>query len=512
MTIERRIAFGVFASWLSRIAAIITGLIVIPIFFRFMGKEELGLWFMLGQSMAWISLLDLGISPAFSRRIALTRGELNNNTTEDSTTHVIYNYMATAKRIYNTIPFLAFIIVYILGNIYISSLDFKDLDKNYVLIAWFLICISHVGNVWASYWLSVIEGFGYVGWSSLILTITHIIILGVQITSILLGGGLISLAVVSICGFIVLRLFGYMFFLSREANYVKRIGKFNKQYYRVLTRPAFKIWLTSLGAFLILRTDYYFIAYYLDIKYVPSYYAAYQLINILSSLAIAIGGASSVFISEMWVNNKYTDIHKIVIRNLRLSLLIMAIGISFVITNGENIIDIWLGPGNFIGYPILIIFCIMLTLETQHVIIAYAVRATEHEVFVKSALLSGLFNVLFTFYFVQKYGLIGVAAATLLAQLITNNWYVIYVGTRRLNMNGKTMFIKGYLPPIIIFLVSAIIMLILQNNLTQIVGKNINLLISIAVIAVIFITSVWGVVLNNNEKKQIKNYLIKSLT
>jgi O-antigen/teichoic acid export membrane protein len=49
MSASKRIAIAVTISWVSRAVSILSGLLLMPILFRFMGKEELGLWFLLGN-------------------------------------------------------------------------------------------------------------------------------------------------------------------------------------------------------------------------------------------------------------------------------------------------------------------------------------------------------------------------------------------------------------------------------------------------------------------------------
>jgi O-antigen/teichoic acid export membrane protein len=75
MSASKRIAIAVGISWISRGISIFSGLLLIPILFRFMGKEELGLWFLLGNSQAFLGLLGMGVAPTLTRYIALVKGK-----------------------------------------------------------------------------------------------------------------------------------------------------------------------------------------------------------------------------------------------------------------------------------------------------------------------------------------------------------------------------------------------------------------------------------------------------
>ncbi len=67
MSISKRIAFGAAASWFSRRITIFLGLVMMPVLFRHLPKEELGIWLLLGQSWVALGILDLGFGPALTR-------------------------------------------------------------------------------------------------------------------------------------------------------------------------------------------------------------------------------------------------------------------------------------------------------------------------------------------------------------------------------------------------------------------------------------------------------------
>ena len=74
MSVTRRIAFGAAASWFSRGVTILLGLVLMPVLFRYLPKEELGVWLLLGQSWAAMGILDLGFGITLTRRIAFAGG------------------------------------------------------------------------------------------------------------------------------------------------------------------------------------------------------------------------------------------------------------------------------------------------------------------------------------------------------------------------------------------------------------------------------------------------------
>ena len=75
MSITKRIVFGAGASWFSRGMTIILGLLLMPVLFRKLGQEELGVWMLLGQTWILLGIFDFGLSLTLTCRIALAKGK-----------------------------------------------------------------------------------------------------------------------------------------------------------------------------------------------------------------------------------------------------------------------------------------------------------------------------------------------------------------------------------------------------------------------------------------------------
>ncbi len=437
MSASKRIAFAVGISWLSRAVSILANLFLIPILFRYMGKEELGLWFLLGNSQAFLGLLGMGIAPTLTRHIALAKGKSGADPgvelTEESKQH-IGDLVVTGRIILQWLAVVVFFIAWASGYGLIGQLELKEISPQTVFWAWTLMCAGYAVGVWVSYLNCWLAGIGYVGWDSLINTVISLITIVANISAVLLGGGLLLLAAILVFAGLVQRLTLLALIRWKKPEMLTVRGRWNADYARAMVQPAIYAWLTSIGSFLILRTDDYFIALLQDVASIPAYRATYQFVSTLFMIVAPIAGSSSVFISQMWQAGELEAIQRIVIRNAKITLCVMASGVAFVLTAGREFLDLWLGANNFVGYPILVVFCIMLTLEAQHNVMAQSARATEDERYAPWAIASGILNVIFTGILIQPFGLLGVALGTMLAQLMTNNWYALYRPMLRLQI------------------------------------------------------------------------------
>src|SRR6266576_4598603 len=139
MSVTRRIAFGAGASWFSRGMTILLGLVLLPVLFRHLPKEELGVWLLLGQSWAAMGILDLGIAVTLTRRIALAKGKSGGDPNAPLTPESlreIADLVEAGKRIYRVMAGAVFFIFWLAGFFYLRDLQLHDLSHTTVWIAW----------------------------------------------------------------------------------------------------------------------------------------------------------------------------------------------------------------------------------------------------------------------------------------------------------------------------------------------------------------------------------------
>ena len=329
MSASKRIAIAVAISWISRAIGILSNLLLLPILFRFMGKEELGLWFLLGNSQAFLGLLGMGIAPTLTRRIAFAKGNSGSNPdaelTEESKQD-IGDLVVTGKIILQWLAIVTFFIAWISGYGLIRELKLEEVSSQTVFWAWTVMCFGYAINVWSSYLGCWLQGIGYVGWDGLIATILTVVTVGTNIIAVLMGGGIIVLSVILVINGLLQRFILIAFIKWKQPEVFSIKGKYKSQYFYSMLKPSLYAWLTGLGSFLILRTDDYFIAFLGNISEIPLYRATYQLVANPYMIAMPIVGASSIFISHMWQAGEIQKIHELVIRNCSIVLCIMATG------------------------------------------------------------------------------------------------------------------------------------------------------------------------------------------
>jgi len=440
--IGRKIAFAVSASWLSQVIRIGLNLLILPIMFHMMNSEELGLWLVLGQSTIFLSILmEAGLTPTITRRIAFVAGRSlsgPDRPLDEESRRDLADMLASGRIAYRFVSIGVFVVTFALGSLYLWHLELRQVAPTTAWIAWILLCFGYATMAWSGLWTALATGLGYVAAGTIAATAVGIVTLLAQLLVVLAGGGLLWLSIVSAIGGVIVRLSLRLYVQRRQPHLFSVPGRWDGALMRGMMAPAIRSWLTAVGFAVLFKTDQYFIALYVDTAQVPAYYAVYTLLHNLAILALALGQTSSVYVSQLWHSGTMEEIHEIVLRSLRITLILMVSGVATLLVVGQDLIGVWIGPDHFAGLPVLTALGAMFVLCVQQNAILTFARATENEVYAVPFLLAGGLALLLSWGLVPRLGLLGAALATLLAQLLTTNWIVLRDGLRRLRVSMAT--------------------------------------------------------------------------
>jgi O-antigen/teichoic acid export membrane protein len=502
MSVARRIAFGTFAAWVARGTSILLGLLLMPVLFRHLQREELGVWLLLGQSWATLGILDLGLGVTLARRIAFAAGksgaDVNAQLTPQSL-RAIANLAQTGRRLYLCLAVGAFVLAFGAGFISIRSLHLSSVSLSSAWLAWGVLCLAQAFGVWASVWTCLLQGIGYVGWDALTVAFVSTITLCIQIVVTLLGCGLVGLAAVAAAGALAQRFLILAVARRKRPEVFSLKGSWDPGLVKSMAPLALKAWVTSIALVITTNTDQFFIAGFQGAARIPAYRAAYIVFLNLQMLAVTIASSSSVFVAQLWQAGAVAEVQRIVVRNLRLGLAMMAAGGACVLALGPRLFDLWIGHGNYIGAAISSIFFILLFLEAQAYTIATCSRATEDEAFVVSSCVAAVLNISLSWVLGKKYGLIGIALGTLIAQAPTNHWFMCYRGLRRLQMGFWRHVREVLIPASFLFTVTFCVVQILGRMMSSqpdwiVVGTSVTFAGSVLA------TAIWLLVLSPSAR------------
>ena len=438
---NRKIIDAVGMNFILRFINMFLGIMLTPLLFRMMGREELTGWFLIINNIPFLGLLDFGLTPTLWRRVSLIYGRLAVAKNQRRITYLerrMRQMFATGKRLFEVRSIFAFFISIIGGWFYIHTIRLTPGVQNEIMIGWAVVAVSQAIQIRGSIWSVFLLSTGNAALDVALTIITSTLDLALRFVVVALGGGIIGLAIVTAVFVIARRLLSAWFARRRLPRWVEGKEGFSKTMVASLARPMFSAWLIGLGSFLILRTDQYFIVGLLDPKELPAYQGTLQVFASLSQLALLTGGAAGVFLSHSWAAGKVEAFRTTVGLSLRICLAILWFGIATLMAIGSPFFTLWLN-GAFVGYGLMMAFALSTLLNAQTSVLMDADRSTEHEVYGKAVIICGLLNVIITYVLGKMFGLIGIALSTSIAVALTTGWVSAMHAQRRLGIGFFTV-------------------------------------------------------------------------
>ncbi len=500
MSVGKRILFGSALSWVSRGINVAAGLILLPILFRNMGKQELGLWLLLGQSWAVLSILDFGFGTTFTRAIAFAKADYDHRREPTPTSSSIADLLATARALYLFIAILGFCLTAGSGFFYLRGIQLEGVELWTVWFAWTIICLSQAVTFWAAPWSCLLQGLGDIGWDLTIASLISAFLLAAQIIVVLLfGGNLLVLA--SLAAFVsVAHRFAVLAFARQKyCELVTSAGHIHLSVIRGMAPLASRAWLTGLGIILVYNTDQFFIARMQGIDEIPAFRAAYLLVLNLHMIAGVLASASSAFVSQHWQAGDLQTLRDVTKRNAFLGLGIMLAGAGCILALGSTLFDAWLGAGHYVGVIVVSIFLGTFVLEQQAYVIGTACRATGDEAFYVSTLVAGALKIGLSFVLGSAFGLTGLAAATLIAQGSTNHWYMVVRGLWRTRIHAIE-YLRDVIAPAAVVFASSWVACHFIITVFEGASKTTQVLAALSISGAILANGAWWWGLNATER------------
>lgn len=101
---------------------------------------------------------------------------------------------------------------------------------------------------------------------------------------------------------------------------------------------------------------------------------------------------------------------------------------------GEAIVDRWVGPHHFVGYYTVLPLVVCGVLEVHHIINSAFVWSAGRWPFAPWSIASGIATSILGYWWVGALGCAGMAWASCISQMVTNNWFVVWTSLRSLRI------------------------------------------------------------------------------
>lgn len=504
---NRRILHGAAAGAAYTGVAAAAGVVQLRLVVKALPADIAGLWLLFLTIGAYVAFFDLGMSPTVGREISFSLGAPDLG--EAARTQRIGELMATLWHAFRALAgVVAFLCLGIGEAVLHSATTYRSNPS--VEWAWAIFCAGAAFNLLGGAALAGLFGLGEVAAEKVIRCTGVLAGLALMFAALLLHMGIVGFACAWMLQGAITGLLGW---LRLRRHFPHGLGRYRPNWTiaRTLTGPAIKLASIQLGAILILQSANPLIALLIGPAAIPPYEALSKIAITLMTLALLIVNSSSPFFSMSYAAGAMEEMKLLLLRNLRLGVGLMAVLVAFVAVNGDRIISVWLGPNMFAGFPVLWVLLSMVLLEVHHVIFATAVMAAGKIVFVRVALLSGVINILLAIALAGRFGLLGIALAVAIGQVLTNNWYAPYFAIRFFHMRCGPL-LRDVWAPIGLLLAAAIGADTLIRRTPWLAGSSALALVAAAILSFACGAVLWWLLaLRSAERTEIAGYFTAAL-
>lgn len=444
---NRHIARGAVASIVFTSTSVVVAVVQLRLIVRFLPSDLAGLWLLFLTIGSYVTFFDLGISPTVGREMSFAIGAKGAD--DQDRTRRIGELLTTLWRALRLLAVCAGFVSIVVGEALILSSHHYHENRT-VQLTWALFGLGASLNLIGGSALAGLYGLGRIATEKLIRSVSLTVGLALTAATLMFDWGILGLSIAWLIQGALAGGLGWYSLRRAFPEIFDRSFSPNWMLAKKLISPSLKLALIQLGAIFILQSANPLIAVMLGTSAIPPYEALSKIAATLMTLALLIVNSSAPYFSMSYAAGEYDNVRELLARNLQLGVGIIIILGAFVAINGDRIVAVWLGRSKFAGFFVLWVLLFMVLLEVHHVIFATAVMAAGQIVFVWAALIAGALNIILAISLVGRFGLLGIALAIAIAQLVTNNWYVPYVAVRFFKISIAHLARKVWLPLIVL--------------------------------------------------------------
>lgn len=496
---ERKI--GIIISYINILLQTLINFIYVPILLYYIGKNEYGLYQLIGSFIAYFSIMDFGLTAAVVRFYTKYK-TLNDEISME-------NILAISIRCYAVITMIVFIIGYIcylfLDDIFCNSMTYSEIDsaKNIFILLLLNIVVTISTMIFRAI-INAHERFLFLkGIETIQLVLQPILVIAVLQEY----PYAFSVALVQTVLNIFLSI-SRCFYCFRKLNVRIKYHYWDKKLFKEFRKLALSIFAVTLIDQVFFKTNQIILGIISGTSAVAVYAIASLIYMNYMALSLAISGVYLPYVTEMIVRKDYVKI----ISNLFINIgrwqyfLLAAISSGFFIF-GKIFISYWAGKGFEDAYWITLLIIIPFTIDLiQNIGLSILQAQNKYDFRAKIYFGMGIFNLCLAIPLAKIYGGIGCAFATGLSMFIGNglimNWYYLKITKLEIGLFWKNIS-KITIGVIIVTIIGYVFNGMIEN-------KNIIMfIIKLLVYTLLYVGIMYKFFMNIEEKTKIKNLVLK---
>ncbi len=212
--LARVLGSAVIWSWLFSGLRLASGLILVPLLWRLLSRNDFGMYYVLVQLGTVVPMMDFGFSLSVERSLAYARGGATSLESigvgtagggGEPNRALMAEIVHSSKRLYRWLSIGSFVLLGVVGTYSVGLSVEKTSDASLTWLAWGIYLVSLSLDLYTSYWVAVMRGLNRVTDSARWLSIAYGVRLGLAALLLLGGAGLLAVPLASLVSGILLR-------------------------------------------------------------------------------------------------------------------------------------------------------------------------------------------------------------------------------------------------------------------------------------------------------------------
>lgn len=427
-------------SFLATFFNIGAGIITLPLILNRLSADEIGMNYLMITVSTMVALLDFGFAPQFARNITYVFAgahEIKKEGVAEAHETINYNLVArmigVAKMVYGILAVISLIVMLTGGTWYIWDVTDGFTNVKNSLLIWIIFSFSVFFNVYYFYYTSLLTGRGLVMQSKKATIIQRCTYLVLTYIFLLLGWRLLGVVIANLISPFVGRFLCYFYFYDKELKENLKPHQPTKQekteLFKTIWYNSKKLGLVYIGSYAINKLGMFFAGLFLSLEEVASYGLMVQIGGLISGISMTYNGTEQPRYSAFRTEKKYTELINLFAKTMNVYYILMFLGFVCLIILGPWVLKIIGSNAQLPTTITIIVFGIMILLESNTSEFATLIITDNKIPFVESSLLTGIAICIGT-YIELKYtdfGILGIIIVQIGCSMVYSYWKWTYV-------------------------------------------------------------------------------------
>jgi len=444
--------WNLFFFYLRTIIGFANGVLIVPLYLKYIDNTLFGLWLASGNILTWITIIDPGVGDVLIQKVSAAYSKKNKKLLE--------YLLSSAVIVSSIVTIVAFLLSFSLSFFIKDILKLSDnapIDE--LIFAYNINAIATCVTLFSFCLSGAILGFQRTKEVGIILTITGLLGIVLNVFLLLNNFGLSSIAYSSLFKSLSSSLIYSIFLIGLLKN--QRIGfKLNLRYFRSFIKLFTYTFFSKFFGTIASNIDLVIISRYLGPNAVTILELTRRPLRVIQSFVNIPSQSLLPAFSNLYAEGNKEKIRELIKRFVTVFSFTLFLMISGFIIFNKELITIWVGPSFYIGDLNNILLCIsVLTATFSYNLSNFTYSMGNIKGNSKIETFKSIFYIILLMLLVKTIGITGALLGVLISSLSTETWYYPFIILKKVKLEFQDL--KAIKSTLIVGLLISFVLIIL---------------------------------------------------